>query len=375
MKILLIAPIHWHAMWEKQKADEMARYGEIRTPFVIWQGQHFWWKALRELGHEVEVYRYSDPTPYGQILRQARKLEKISGFVGRRLRYLTQKKHLAQVNERIIQTATSFNPHVILISGGAGTIRAQTIQDLKQQTMVPIAQIYGAPPVVFADAELKKAAHYYDCVFTNDYYHSMQWLDLGAQRAVPLPISGCDPEYHRIYNLTSEERKRFSCDVCFVGGLTPTRLYANRVRYLEALAEFDLGIWTDDEELVRSHPKLSRFYRGPAYGADMLKALGAARIALNAHGGAPQHGANMRTFEIPATCTLQMIDTYDPEWFEEGKEVVSYNGVDDLRVKVRYYLEHDKERESIAELGQRRVYNDHTYTHRMALLIELLIGS
>jgi spore maturation protein CgeB len=53
---------------------------------------------------------------------------------------------------------------------------------------------------------------------------------------------------------------------------------------------------------------------------------------------------------------------------------VTYQDIDDLRAKVAHYLEHDAERQTIAQASQAHVYAHHTYEHRLAQVEELLEG-
>jgi len=59
------------------------------------------------------------------------------------------------------------------------------------------------------------------------------------------------------------------------------------------------------------------------------------------------------------------------ELFEDGKDLVVFEGADDLSDKVRYYLGHERERERIALSGLRAVAN-HTYEARAAQIIEYI---
>ena len=58
--------------------------------------------------------------------------------------------------------------------------------------------------------------------------------------------------------------------------------------------------------------------------------------------------------------------------FEPGSEVATYRDADDLVRKISYFLEHDEEREAIAQAGQARTLREHTYAHRMEELVDVL---
>jgi spore maturation protein CgeB len=76
-------------------------------------------------------------------------------------------------------------------------------------------------------------------------------------------------------------------------------------------------------------------------------------------------------FDIAATGGFQLVDRRSllEELFEEGKELVVYDDIEDLRNKIEYYRQHPGEREEIASAGHRRVMRDHTYARRMEQLL------
>ena len=84
---------------------------------------------------------------------------------------------------------------------------------------------------------------------------------------------------------------------------------------------------------------------------------------LAAHYGDQIKGRN---FEIPGCGGFLLTGKADnlEQYYEIGKEVVSFTNVDDLIDKVRYYLAHDDERQAIAQSGYKRTIRDHTYTKR-----------
>jgi spore maturation protein CgeB len=164
--------------------------------------------------------------------------------------------------------------------------------------------------------------------------------------------------------------------VSFVGTIHSDRVHRGGVQLLERLSsDVDLELWGQvDAKLPRSSPIRSR-YRGQAWGMDMYRVLAQSRIAVNRHGDvAGGYAANMRMFEATGVGALLVTEsaTNLPDFFEPGREVVAYNGVDDLVEKIRYFLEHDEERRRIAAAGQRRTLTEHTYGHRIRQLAGML---
>jgi glycosyltransferase involved in cell wall biosynthesis len=73
-----------------------------------------------------------------------------------------------------------------------------------------------------------------------------------------------------------------------------------------------------------------------------------------------------RTFEYPACRAFQLTcaDNRLSHYFDVGKEIVTYRDVDELVEKIHYYLNHNEEREKIAEAGYQKVSTRHTWRHR-----------
>jgi spore maturation protein CgeB len=52
------------------------------------------------------------------------------------------------------------------------------------------------------------------------------------------------------------------------------------------------------------------------------------------------------------------------DFFDIGKEIVCYLDKHDLADKIKYYLNHDAEREKIRLAGYRRAVNEHSWQKR-----------
>ncbi len=59
------------------------------------------------------------------------------------------------------------------------------------------------------------------------------------------------------------------------------------------------------------------------------------------------------------------------ELFDINKDLVVYDGINDLTSKAAYYLTHNKERELIAANGFNKLRKLHTYKHRIKTMFSL----
>ncbi|MDP9223544.1 MAG: glycosyltransferase [Actinomycetota bacterium] len=73
-----------------------------------------------------------------------------------------------------------------------------------------------------------------------------------------------------------------------------------------------------------------------------------------------------RNFEVPGCRAFLLTGEADNlgEYYEVGREVVTFSGVDHMIEKIRRYLRDETEREAVAESGLRRTLDEHTYFHR-----------
>jgi hypothetical protein len=79
---------------------------------------------------------------------------------------------------------------------------------------------------------------------------------------------------------------------------------------------------------------------------------------------------NMRCFEATATGSFlltEWVPTLD-QCFEDGVHLVSYKDMDEAIEKAHYYLEHEDEREAIAQAGMEHTLANHTYQERVKQL-------
>lgn len=74
----------------------------------------------------------------------------------------------------------------------------------------------------------------------------------------------------------------------------------------------------------------------------------------------------LRDFEVPMSGGFYMVEYMEEleEFFDIGNEIVCYTDKEDMLEKIRYYLEHDDERERIRLAGYERCRRDHSWHKR-----------
>ena len=177
---------------------------------------------------------------------------------------------------------------------------------------------------------------------------------------------GLNSEYFRIgfeaTILPKLKKTKKQYPVTFVGGFS--RHHNNETVFAAATDVWGYG-----------RAPVSDKYHGEAWGIEMYNILYNSKITLNRHiSTAENHANNMRLYEATGAGAMLITDYKSDldKLFILGKEVETYKSSEELTEKVKYYLNHDKEREAIAKAGQKRTLKDHTYKKRMEELIQIL---
>lgn len=164
--------------------------------------------------------------------------------------------------------------------------------------------------------------------------------------AVWIPI-GCDPQIHKRLDI----EKKF--DVGFVG--TDGKKSLRKILLRELAAKYPNSFLG-----MAPYTKMSEIYSGSKIGFN---------YSLN-------NDINMRMFEVMACGAMLITNEIEyngfDELFEEGRNVVTYNTQDKLFKVIDYYLNHDDERERIANEGYNLVTIKHTYKHRLVQMLDFI---
>ena len=149
-------------------------------------------------------------------------------------------------------------------------------------------------------------------------------------------------------------------DVLFAAALTKS-LYGPERRFIQHMVA-EMG-----REGLSVFPKLKRYFG--AY----VDALNKTKIAISnnsRHGFMPK-----KVLEIMACGALLLTDKceeFDMVGIEDGKHVVIYDSIDDLREKIHYYLKNDSEREEIAFDGYTLAVREFSMADAARTMVETL---
>ena len=82
-------------------------------------------------------------------------------------------------------------------------------------------------------------------------------------------------------------------------------------------------------------------------------------------------------FEIPGCGTLLLAGSSNDfkDYYKDGQEVIIYKNTNELIEKIKYYLKHDGDRETIARAGYELTLKEHTYEKRFQQIFKKIAES
>ena len=106
---------------------------------------------------------------------------------------------------------------------------------------------------------------------------------------------------------------------------------------------------------------------------DMPKVFANSKINMNFTIRNIRSGLPLRIWDVLGAGGF-LLTNFQPEilsFFENGKDLVYYESLDDMCAKARYYLEHEDERRQIAKNGHEKVKKYHSYDARIKEILRL----
>jgi spore maturation protein CgeB len=320
-------------------------------------------ETFAEMGHSTAVLHLGEsdlrlPGVFGRRVQQALQLvDEVSEGVPVFRRRQTRK---------IVASARQHAAELVVV--GHDFLQPAQVAALKEATGAKVALWFPDHIARFGRAYFLHAA--YDTLFFKDTYIVRVLRGEYGLPAFYLPQC-CNPARHALPADQAVD-PRFRCDIATAG-----HAHTARMALFRHLTDFDVHIWGNPPPLWMDTHKVAPMLQG-RFVADQEKALvfRSASIALNTQYPSEICGVNKRTFEIAAAGGFQLV-THRPgleELFDDGRELVSYEGLDDMLEKIRYYLVHDELRQQIARAGRERALAQHTYALRLQLILDTVNG-
>jgi spore maturation protein CgeB len=337
-------------------------FGDL-VPFVV--------RALSGLADSVAVV----PTNPDRVIRQRSSLLKnlemipvVGSSAAGRWRSKLARQGCQDVNEAFRREVDRFKPDVVLsilcwgepltadsLAASSGAVRIGWLMD---------------DPFGYEGSRLENLIGAFDRLYSPDEGWSDNIERMLGRRPTWLPC-GADPESHRPVE-ASQLDGELAGHVVYVGSSCighPAAAY--RRALLESLDGLPLAIF-GDSGWREYGGALAKAYRGGPVSsrrANVIYASGG--IALNLHHPQFRRGTSLRTFALCCSGAFQIADWREGLdcWLTPGVELETFRTPRALRALVERYLGDPDARARIAHAGRARVLAEHTYHHRVELML------
>jgi len=256
--------------------------------------------------------------------------------------YRANRVGVAETNREILKIADMYHPKYVIWPANTLDVTEDTLMALRKIGCIVVGRFFDDEHDFHNSSKWLIPSLDY-CV-TNVPKLVSQYESMGA-RCIPMPIEGHDDA---IFQRLPHIPQRF--DVSFVGVI-----YPERRNLLSALQELGVSVQVFDNNWGRSKLALN----------DLVRVINESRINLNltsASRGLAIWQIKGRMFEV-TQCGGFLLTECAPDiehYFDIGREVICFDTPTEAAEKIRYYLLHPEERESIAARGCERACKDYT---------------
>jgi len=302
--------------------------------------------ALRSLGHRIVHLPAGRPKSFlrWQLYR-----------VGNRLGWPPD---LIGANRSILRAVARERFDLMWVDKGR-TLRPETLQRVRESAPGTVLVSYSPDDMMNRanqSAQYRRSIPLYHLHVTTKSYNVAELAGLGATDVLFVD-NAYDPDSHRPLELNSDERLRFGAGVGFVG-----QYEEERATLMQRLAEdgVRVTVWGSDWDRVRRPSGNLVLRQEYLDGVDYAKAINATKINLGFLRKVNRDLQTTRSIEIPACRAFMLAERTDEHLglFEEGEESEYFSSYDELLRKCRYYLEHEDQRQRLADNGYRRCLRD-----------------
>lgn len=304
-------------------------------------------RTLESMGHKTVVFNSGVYNIYPRLLKK----------------YFPRQSFLNFMDKKTLGAVEKYKPDVFLALYGTNH-SIELINKVKARG-IPAICWWLNDPFQFARS-IEMAAHF-DFYFTNsrgilDEYHKK-----GINNVEYLPVGIYPPVHRRLPDASPKY------DVTFAGDWGHVR-----EEILSALAgDFNVSIFGPWKKKLKSGSALSGCVQGGKFFTpeEMVRIFNQSKVVLNIHSwlGRFSYGVNPRLFEACGCGSFQVCDFKEeiPDLYEEDKEIVLYRNLDELKEKLRYYLDNKDKRAEVSDNAYSRARRQHTYRQRLEQMLKV----
>jgi len=280
--------------------------------------------------------------------------------------------HGCDINVELLSIIDKERPDVTLIVLKPGKFDPQALD--RARALTTLVSWGTDDHVDFNTGYMQRYVSHFDYCITT-YKQSVPWYIAAGQPNVIVSQWGCNRHFYR------PSDKDYLYDASFVG-----QNYGPRLQLINYLWSHGIQVAVFGRNWPRTRREWRRGLRFTLFGkgwikpkwlspTEMVEVYGRSKINLCINNNITAvENIKGRNFEVPGCRGFLLSGPAQnlEEYFEVGKEVVVYKNPDDLVEKIRYYLEHEDEREAIARAGYKRVLRDHTCEKRFKQIFSII---
>lgn len=275
-----------------------------------------------------------------------------------------------ELQNKIISEADRIKPDMIFFVLQLSQIKVETLKQLTNKGYF-IVNWFGDDQWRFENFSIKYAKYFNVCI-TTDKFSLHKYKQSGIENIIRSQWA-CSSES------SVELSSNYKYDVSFIGGVSPYRKwFVNELskRGIDVACfgdGWDNGrvVWSEMESIfLRSKINLN-VSNSVQYDVRYLL-RNPRNIVSTLRSPKNRSQTKARIFEIPVYGGFLMTE-YVPsleDYFDIGKEIISYKDVDEAELLINYYLENESEREEIKRLGVKKAREQHTFKSRIIEFME-----
>jgi len=316
-------------------------------------------------------FKLANWTVWNLDIQNKSRVKKDRNFASKLLHRITPNHFYKEINLEVIYFAKINQPLVILIFKGM-ELNPETLLELKKHCKLLCNYNPDHPFKLYSkgagNANVINSIKHFDLHFSysenickqlnKDYNVNSYCIPFGYDETVK-------PIKNKAANLLEQ--------ILFIGAWDK-----DRTLKIKTLSEFNVQVFGPNvwSKKLRSLKNINYHYE-PLYGQDYANACLSANGVLNFL--RPQNiieqSHNMRTFEVPAFHGLLISERTDEQlnFFEEDKEAIYFNTIDELKDKLRFYNTHQNLISKIkANAATRSITSGYDYQSRVKLMINYI---